>query len=219
MKVPPDVKKFFENFGCKCFITLPSREIGEFLEKETAFVEHFTWEKQRILEIGCGYGRLMKIIARRATHVVGIDFSPMQLTKAELYLEGLDNVAYFSMDADNLGLEENRFDTTVCLNSSLSNMPGIETTVIAEMKRVTKPGGKIILTVLAENAEKAQIANYQRLGLSIANVDNNCIITAEGLYSRRFSEDDLHQIMRGAGVVDYTIERFCTIGYLVLAEK
>jgi ubiquinone/menaquinone biosynthesis C-methylase UbiE len=214
----PDVRRFFNTFDFQHFVNSAPQEIDEFISEEEDFVRRAAW-KGKVLEVGCGYGRLIKIISQKAKHVVGIDFSYAQLNKARIFLKGLSNVSLLHMDAHKLRFTEGEFDFVVCLNASLGNMPGVEVEVIREMKRVVRVGGEITVTVLAENSKPAQIANYTRLGLKIAEIGKNFIITEEGLYSRRFSENDLVKLFTEVGGISFSVTKFCSIGYLVRGRK
>lgn len=46
----------------------------------------------RVLEIGCGVGRLVRPLSRRAARVVGVDLSEEMLRRAREYCRGLPNV-------------------------------------------------------------------------------------------------------------------------------
>ncbi|MHB8329636.1 MAG: class I SAM-dependent methyltransferase [Acidimicrobiales bacterium] len=46
----------------------------------------------RVLEIGCGIGRITKALAERAGHVIGVDVSAEMIERARLELAHLDNV-------------------------------------------------------------------------------------------------------------------------------
>jgi len=52
----------------------------------------------RVLEIGCGMGRLLRPLAGRVDRVVGVDLSPEMLRRARDYCEGLRNVELHSTD-------------------------------------------------------------------------------------------------------------------------
>ena len=48
------------------------------------------YRPESILEVGCGYGKLIRAIRGQvdACPIVGVDFSPTQLEMARTYLEG-----------------------------------------------------------------------------------------------------------------------------------
>lgn len=99
----------------------------------------------RILEIGVGTGLSFPYYAP-AWRVVGIDYSPAMLAKAVERLRKAPpsaQVELLQMDAGRLAFPDDSFD--VCLAAYvISAMPEPEK-ALAEMKRVTRPGGRIML--------------------------------------------------------------------------
>lgn len=66
---------------------------------------------QRALDVGCGVGRLLLPMARRATEAVGVDIAPamLELTAREARRQGLNNVRLFPSD-DTLSQVSGEFD-------------------------------------------------------------------------------------------------------------
>jgi ubiquinone/menaquinone biosynthesis C-methylase UbiE len=90
-----------------------------------------------VLEAGCGTGLLLARIAEFAHHAEGVDLSPGMLRKAEE--RGL-NVREGSVTA--LPYNDGSFDLT-CSFKVLAHVPDIGL-ALAEMARVTRPGGVMI---------------------------------------------------------------------------
>lgn len=100
---------------------------------------------QRILEVGVGTGLSLPHF-RPDSRVVGIDVSAEMLAKARkrAAARGLRQVeALVEMDAENLTFAENSFDAVLALYvaSVVPNPPRFA----AEMRRVCKPGGTIVI--------------------------------------------------------------------------
>ena len=55
---------------------------------------------RRILEVGCGFGRITKLLAQRfpQAHITAVDLSPDQLTNAQSYCAGLRNITFRQYD-------------------------------------------------------------------------------------------------------------------------
>ncbi len=64
----------------------------------------------RVLEIGCGTGRLVKPLAGRVARVVGVDLSDEMLRRARAYCAGLSNVELLSTDGRLDFLSDGDFD-------------------------------------------------------------------------------------------------------------
>jgi SAM-dependent methyltransferase len=94
----------------------------------------------RVLDVACGTGVLTKAFAETGAHVIGIDAS-------EGYLEGArrgrshPNISYEHGDMRRMRFGDGQFDASVS-TLALDVLPEIEQ-VVAEMKRVTRPGGVV----------------------------------------------------------------------------
>ena len=101
--------------------------------------------QQRILEVGVGTGLSLPHF-RRDARVVGIDVSKEMLAKARRRVERnrLTHVeALLEMDAERTSFEDNSFDAVLALYVA-SVVPNPER-FAAEMRRVCKPGGSIVI--------------------------------------------------------------------------
>jgi SAM-dependent methyltransferase len=98
----------------------------------------------RVLDVACGTGVLSKALAEAGAHVIGVDAS-------EGYLEGArrrrshPNIAYEHGDVRHMRFDTNFFDAAVS-TLALDVIPEIEQ-VVAEMMRVTRPGGVVASAV------------------------------------------------------------------------
>jgi len=211
------VKDFYSAFDFEKMLVDSPKEIQDFLIGEIEFIKNLS-KTGKILEVGCGYGRLLKILSEKAEEVIGVDFSKQLLEKAKENLEGFSNVKLQEMDAQNLLFANNSFNYVVCLDNTFGNMPGIEDKVISEMKRVVKKGGKVIISVFSDLAKGVQLENYSRIGLLGIKDTGNAVVTDNGFYSRRFSKKELEDLFESAGLKP-TISSVCPVNYLALATK
>jgi len=71
---------------------------------------------KRVLEVGCGSGRLTRFIAQRAAYVYAFDPKAEDLAKARESLgpEVRDRVRFAVHDAEALDVERERFDLALC---------------------------------------------------------------------------------------------------------
>lgn len=97
---------------------------------------------ERVLEVGVGTGINLPLYPKEA-QVTGIDFSDPMLEKArERAAKGLRNVRLLQMDAADLKFADNAFDI-VYAPYLISVVPD-PVKVACEMRRVCRPGGRII---------------------------------------------------------------------------
>jgi phosphatidylethanolamine/phosphatidyl-N-methylethanolamine N-methyltransferase len=99
---------------------------------------------ENVLDVGVGTGLSLPYYPRE-THVVGIDLTPSMLAKAKRRIDrdGLANAEVHVMDAQAMTFADNSFDRVVAMYvASVVPDPG---RLVAEMKRVCKPGGDIFV--------------------------------------------------------------------------
>lgn len=98
---------------------------------------------QRILEVGCGYGRISEVLLScPGIRWVGVDQSPDMLRACLQNLEG----SFFPCraDAGRLPFQDGAFDAVLC-NGVLMHLrdPG---SALAELCRVLRPGGRLVVS-------------------------------------------------------------------------
>lgn len=96
----------------------------------------------RMLEIGCGVGRMTRMLARIFGHVTGVDVSDEMIAKARRNLTGIDNVQLMVGDGCTLkGLEDASYDFAFSF-IVFQHIPSYEVmeSYCREVFRVLKPG-------------------------------------------------------------------------------
>ena len=118
---------------------------GRFFDQgRTLAVDHINGREGRVLEVGVGTGISLPRYAPHLT-VTGIDLSPDMLALARKRVEaaGLGNIeALTEMDASLLAFPDASFET-VAVMYTITVVPHPEQ-VMAEVERVTKPGGEAV---------------------------------------------------------------------------
>lgn len=119
----------------------------------------------RVLEVGCGTGAVTRTLARwpSVTEVVGIDPSPLFLSKARELGQGLPNVSFEVADGRSLPFEDKTFDVVV-YHTTLCHVPGPERALL-EGLRVLRPDGWVAIfdgdyattTVAAGDSDPLQV--------------------------------------------------------------
>ncbi|MBI2833835.1 MAG: class I SAM-dependent methyltransferase [Acidobacteria bacterium] len=95
----------------------------------------------RLLDVGCGTGRYLRLLAGRGYRVAGIDGSAEMLAHASRACPEAD---LHHADADQLPFADRSFDFVLCIEV-LRYLPSPEA-AIREMARVLRPGGVCLAT-------------------------------------------------------------------------
>ncbi|HZQ87783.1 MAG TPA: methyltransferase domain-containing protein [Acidimicrobiales bacterium] len=117
----------------------------------------------RVLEIGCGIGRMTRAIAAQAGSVIGLDVSPEMVARAEQALADVPNASFAVGTGTDLGgVDAASFD--VCYSFIVFQHipdPAVTCTYVSEMGRVLRPGGWAVFQV-SERPEQHRAAWYRR---------------------------------------------------------
>jgi 2-polyprenyl-6-hydroxyphenyl methylase / 3-demethylubiquinone-9 3-methyltransferase len=105
-----------------------------------------------VLDVGCGGGILAEAMAKRATHVTGIDLAAKPLGVARLHaLEaGVENLDYREVATEALAAESPAsFDAVTCMEM-LEHVPD-PAAVVQACATLVKPGGWVFFSTLNRN--------------------------------------------------------------------
>ena len=96
-----------------------------------------------LVEIGCGVGRLTRVLASRAAHVRAIDVSSEMLQRARELNPGLENVEWIHGDGISLGQIETESADGCVSHVVFQHVPDPQITLgyVREMGRILRPGG------------------------------------------------------------------------------
>lgn len=98
---------------------------------------------QRILDLAAGTGASAVSLARSGADVVAADFSPGMIAEGKRRHAGIPNLTFVEADATALPFADGEFDT-VTMSFGLRNVNDPRK-AIAELLRVTKPGGALVI--------------------------------------------------------------------------
>jgi len=111
----------------------------------------------KVLDVGTGTGVFLPFLFARSGHVVALDFAEEMLRRARA--KGFNGrVDYLHADVTNLPLRDNLFDVTVCYSSfpHFQDKPA----ALAEIKRVTRCGGRLFICHTSSRAEINQVHSH-----------------------------------------------------------
>jgi len=129
----------------KCYELAPPR-IRRYLEEEVRFVAETLQGSRSVLELGCGYGRVMKRVSLVVPWIVGCDTSRRSLLLATSYMAPRQNFSLVRADASRLAFREDVFDAVFCIQNGISAFQVDRGRLVAEAVRVTRSGGSIVFS-------------------------------------------------------------------------
>lgn len=132
----------------RCYDIAPAR-VKQYLDAEIEYVLSFISPTHRVLELGCGYGRVLNRLLGIAECVVGIDVSYESLCYARQTINR-HGLHLAMMDAAGLAFAPSQFDIIVCIQNSISAFKVDTHTLVRESMRVVKKGGVCLLSTYSE---------------------------------------------------------------------
>jgi 2-polyprenyl-6-hydroxyphenyl methylase/3-demethylubiquinone-9 3-methyltransferase len=132
----------------ECYEIAPPR-VQQYLEAEVRYIKNRLQPSDDVLELGCGYGRVLRRLALKARVAVGIDTSAASLRLGRKVLSGVSNCWLLRMNAVPLGFRDRVFDLVTCVQNGISALRVDRRALIAEAVRVTRPGGRVLFSSYA----------------------------------------------------------------------
>lgn len=164
-----------------------------------------------VMELGCGQGLLVELIAETAMHVTGVDFDTRKCAMARRRLADRPNVSIVETDLlSYLGATASSTADSIILSDTLSSIPdNLQEQVLAEAIRCLRPGGLLLLKIVdtaprwkARSAALLSFAIYRLVRASVTQ-DNRIHRRPSGYYAeflrRNCMRVDLlflHQVFR-----------------------
>ncbi|MBT8218685.1 MAG: class I SAM-dependent methyltransferase [Bacteroidia bacterium] len=147
-----------------------------------------------VLELGAGTGMFTKEIIKNSKGLVVTDLSPVQLDLNKKrasdsgYLDSIQQWALVDI-CDLSPFDDQQFDKVVCYGGPLSYVFEKDTVALGEIKRVLKPNGIALLSVMnlwgSINQSMTSI-------LTISKEDNDKIISTGNLHPSTFTDSSHH---------------------------
>ncbi|APW59806.1 class I SAM-dependent methyltransferase [Paludisphaera borealis] len=134
-----DPRAYWTLRGGRDYFREQEGQVGRTLRAEWIADRVAAYRPTSILEIGCGYGKLLQAIrVRTDAPLAGLDFSRSQLGAAREFLNGQDDVELFLGRGDQLPFADGSFDMVVTSAVILHNPPEIADKIRREVIRVAR---------------------------------------------------------------------------------
>ncbi|MHA2025218.1 MAG: class I SAM-dependent methyltransferase [Candidatus Thorarchaeota archaeon] len=188
----------------RCYEIAPPR-IVQYLHAELEFVRKSVKPTDRVLEIGCGYGRVLPEIEENTSKIMGLDTSLGSLLYGRNMVS--DSIQLAQMTAETTAIQDHSFDKVICIQNGISAFKIDPFTLVKESLRVTNHGGKCLFSTYSDKIWEERV-NWFRLQAEeklLGEIDWNktergTIVCVDGFVSTTFSETDFQKIARKVGV-------------------
>jgi SAM-dependent methyltransferase len=136
-----DTKDGHSQWYVERFRTL--QDEGADLGGEARLIDALVPPRSRVLDAGCGPGRVGAVLHARGHTVVGVDADPVLVEAAQ---DDHPGPRWLVGDLSRLDLDDEPFDIAVVAgNVMVFVAPGTEQLVLDSLRRHVRPGGRIVL--------------------------------------------------------------------------
>ena len=144
-----------------CYAVAPPG-VREYLDAEVRYILDSIRPGATVLELGCGYGRVLAGLAPVPAHLFGIDLSLASLTLARRHLRRSSAVGGVAQaNALVLPFPPASFDLVCCPQNGISAFHVDPRSVVRAALGVTKPGGRVQLFSYAEEFWPQRLAWFR----------------------------------------------------------
>lgn len=178
--------------------------VRQYLQAEIDHVAQGLKPGEKVLELGCGCGRVLAPLARMTGGAWGVDNAVESLRLAARRHPDLHLAA---MDVAALGFSPASFDVVVGVQNFISACKVPPRQVLEEAVRVTRTGGRIVLSSYAEAFWPFRLAWFRRqadeglLGpIDETDTGDGVIVCTDGFRATTFSPDEFVALARSVGV-------------------
>ncbi|MBT3342945.1 MAG: methyltransferase domain-containing protein [Gemmatimonadetes bacterium] len=172
--------------------------IGLWPSEEALIAEHVP-DGARVLDLGCGAGRVAIPLAEMGLDVVGIDVSAGMVAAAREQARYAGDVAgqlsFDVGDATTLGFPNESFDSVLFCYNGIELVPGLQgkRAVVEEAYRVLRPGGRFIVCVHSLFAFNIHVPMRLRAFLRFLGRTVLGLPVREQELGERFLDDDIEE--------------------------
>ncbi len=206
----------------QCYDIAPAR-VRQYLEAESDHVVEKIKPGDLVLELGCGYGRLLLPLGQKARWVVGLDNSLASLQMGREFLKSLSNCQLVLADAVQPAFGAGVFDLVACIQNGISAFHVDQGELIRQSLRMTRRGGILLFSSYSPKFWQHRLDWFRlqaEVGL-LGEIDeertgNGIIVCKDGFSATTLDEKGFSALIAGL-TVDYKISEvdesslFCEI--------
>lgn len=179
--------------------------IRQYFQEEIDFVRRRLTGGERVLELGAGYGRILRELAPSCREILGVDISEDSVRLGKDYLKDFPNADMAVMDVHQMSFDR-PFDVILCLQNGLSAMRADQATV-QEILACLAPGGSAYFSTYSGKFWDHRIAWFQEqaskglLGeLDMERTRDGVIICKDGFRATTQTPEEYEALGRASGL-------------------
>jgi ubiquinone/menaquinone biosynthesis C-methylase UbiE len=171
--------------------------VKQYLRAEIDFVLQRIHPSDVVIELGCGYGRVLRELLPYSSVLIGIDTSFESLELALDFTAHSSKCFVLQSSAEKLPLSDNSVNRVVCIQNGISAFNVNPVTLIKESIRVTRKDGCCLFSSYSDNFWNQRLDWFvlqSKEGL-IGKIDwsktsNGVIVCDDGFQASTFRQED-----------------------------
>ncbi len=179
--------------------------VKQYLYREIEFVQSQLPPGSTVLEMGAGYGRVMKRLSPGAKFIYGFDISESSVAFGQEYLKQCQNCRLSVLNVLELD-GKMKFDAVLCLQNGLSAIKGNSGRLVEIATGLLKEDGKAFFSSYSAKFWDVRLAWFQEqadkglLGeIDYDNTGDGKIVCRDGFTATTFSFDDMERLGEASG--------------------
>lgn len=189
----------------------PRESYKELFDKEELFLKKKIKRNSRVLDIGCGDGRIILLLQDMVLKIIGIDYDERVIKDTRTRFSEEKNIDVVKGNAFDIPFKKEVFDY-VLLMMTLVNFSENKLKSLLEMKRVLKKNGSVIISVYSDSAFDERRKMYEKIGVPVKKIKGTTFIFDKNVganKSEQFSIENLKILCKSANleIVDYAITK------------
>ena len=153
----------------------------------------------RVLDLGCGNGRILAAAGERGWEIAAADISGHAVQIAKAATKGIADTEFLVADAGSLPFRESSFDAVIAWHVLGHGEETDRTKMIRELARILNEDGKIFFRGFSRDD--------MRYGKGTAT-EPGTFIRGDGILTHYFSEEETREMFRGFDTMDLITERW-----------
>ena len=179
--------------------------VRQYLDMEIDFVRKRLFGAESVLEVGAGYGRILKELNNCSKYFLGIDISEQSVEFGKEYLKEFPHIRLETMDANKMDFAK-EFDAVLCLQNGLSALKGKAPDLVNRCVNALKNGGSAYFSTYSSKFWDYRLAWFEEQankGL-IGEIDkkqtgDGLIVCKDGFMAKTFTENDFIRLGEESG--------------------
>ncbi len=217
----PDNQSLYEGSGHKFMdFSLMTTGIKEYMKAEEQFIIERIAGSESVLDIGCGTGRYLQILAPHVQKIVGIDYAEQMVAMAESATADLPNVSVVNCSAEKTTAHVNgTFEVALLAWNTIGNIQQeSHSLVFQNLARLVDKHIFISSYRLGKEVLEERLKYYKNVGMKIEKIIGDHVIFEGDYVGAAYPQHYFRALISEAGFQPF-IHEISSCGLIVEGRK